>query len=186
MTARYNVAVLVGSLRKASFNRRMANALIGLAPPSLALAIVEIDKLPLFDEDWEAGPPDAVREFRQRIADADAVLFVTAEYNRGVPGVLKNAIDIGSRPAGKSAWRHKAGAVISVSPGKYGGFGANHHLRQSMVSLDVPMMQQPEAYIAGAASLFDASGALVDADAQALARKFIEAYARWVERIVPR
>jgi chromate reductase len=186
MTTRYNVAVLVGSLRKASFNRRMANALIGLAPPSLALAIVEIGELPLYDEDGEADPPAPVREFRQRIAAADAVLFVTPEYNRGVPGVLKNAIDIGSRPGGKSVWRHKAGAVMSVSPGKYGGFGANHHLRQSMVSLDVPMMQQPEAYVAGAGSLFDDTGALVDADAQAFARKFIEAYARWVERIVPR
>ena len=182
----YKVGFLVGSLATASINRLLAKALVRLAPPELLLTEISFRDLPLYSYDYDTDFPPAAKAFKHAIADADAMLFVTPEYNRGVPGVLKNAIDVGSRPAGKSVWRHKAGAVMSVSTGKYGGFGANQHLRQSMVPLDVPMMQQPEAYVAGAGSLFDESGALVDTDAQALARKFIEAYARWVERIVAR
>ena len=153
-----NVAVLVGSLRKDSLNRKVANALAELAPPSLKLEIVEIGNLPLYNQDLEA---DAAGGRGRRSASgcaADAVLFVTPEYNRSVPGALKNAIDVGSRPTGRASWSGKPGAVISVSPGAIGGFGANHHLRQSLVFLDVPMMQQPEAYIGGAGKLFDEAG----------------------------
>ncbi len=160
MSAKRNVAVLVGSLRKESLNRKMANALIALAPEPLQLTIHEIGQLPLFNADFEADLPRAVSEFKQKLAAADAVLFVTPEYNRGVPGVLKNAIDVGSRPYGKSAWSGKPGAIISVSPGAIGGFGANHALRQSLVFLDVPAMAQPEAYIGNAAALFNDQGAL--------------------------
>src|SRR6266702_6902922 len=159
-----NVCVLVGSLRKASFNGMLANTLISLAPSSMKFDVVEIGQLPFYNEDIEtAAPPTQWISFRQRIKSADAVLFVTPEYNRSVPAVLKNAIDVGSRPYGQSAWDGKPGAVISVSPGAIGGFGANHHLRQSMVFLNVPMLQQPEAYIGGAASLFDDKGSLTNA-----------------------
>src|SRR5262249_47702655 len=160
-----DVAVIVGSLRKESFNRKLANALPALSPAALKLGIVEIGELPLYNQDGDAPGkvPPAWQSFRERIKAADAVLFVTPEYNRSVPGALKNAIDVGSRPYGQSAWEGKPGAVVSLSPGAIGGFGANHHLRQMMVFLHVPMMQQPEAYIGGAATLFDDQGNLANA-----------------------
>jgi len=186
MSTTRNVAVIVGSLRKDSFNRKMANALIAMAPAPLKLTIHEIGDLPLFNQDSEAAPPAAVTDFKQRLAAADAVLFVTPEYNRSVPGVLKNAIDVGSRPYGKSAWSGKPGAIVSVSPGKLAAFGANHALRQSMVFLDVPMMQQPEAYIGNAAALFDDKGALTDESTRKFMGKFLAAFAQWIERNAPR
>lgn len=182
MSTPYNVAVLVGSLRKDSLNLKLANALIGMAAPSLKLEIVEIGNLPLYSPDHDADPPPAVRSFKQRLATADAVLFVTPEYNRSVPGVLKNAIDVGSRPYGKSAWDGKPGAIISVSPGALGGYGANHALRQSMVFLNVPTMQQPEAYIGNAASLFDDKGVLVNDSTRAFLQKYVEAFTQWIGR----
>ena len=178
------VAVLVGSLRKESFNRKIAYALANLAPPSLKLEIAEIGQLPFYNQDSEEGghqPPEAWVAFRKRIKAADAVLFVTAEYNRSVPAVLKNAIDVGSRPYGQSAWSGKPGAVISSSPGGIGGFGANHHLRQSLVFLDVPVLQQPEAYIGNVTSLFDASGNFIKEESKAFALKFLDAFAAWIE-----
>src|SRR5205085_2174109 len=150
MTAQKKIAVFVGSLRKGSFNRMMAKALIGLAPKTLSLEIIEINQLSLYNQDLDDDPPEVWVKFRSRIKGSDGVLFVTPEYNRSVPGALKNAIDVGSRPYGQSAWDGKPGAVISVSPGAIGGFGANHHLRQSLVFLNVPCMQQPEAYVGGA------------------------------------
>jgi len=176
-----NVAVLVGSLRKDSFNRKAAHALATLAPASLKLEIVEIGGLSHYNQDLDASPPSSWVEFRGRVNAADAVLFVTPEYNRSVPGVLKNALDIGSRPYGHSVWAGKPGAVMSVSPGAIGGFGANHHLRQSLVFLNVPAMAQPEAYIGGAADLFDAEGKLKNDATRAFFQKFIDAYAAWIE-----
>ncbi|WP_027978208.1 NAD(P)H-dependent oxidoreductase [gamma proteobacterium L18] len=181
MSKVYSVAVLVGSLRKASLNRKVANALIALAPPSLSLKILEIGDLPLYNEDIDGTPPAAYSTFRNALGSSDAVLFVTPEYNRSVPAPLKNAIDVGSRPYGKSSWAGKPGAVISVSPGAIGGFGANHHLRQSLVFLDVPCLQQPEAYVGNAGSLFDDSGALAEKSKPFL-QGFIDAYAKWVEQ----
>jgi len=175
------VAVLVGSLRKDSLNRKLALALQALAPAPLKLEIVEIGQLPLYNQDDDANPPPASAVFKQQIQQADALLFITPEYNRSVPGVLKNAIDIASRPYGHSAWNGKPGAVISVSPGAIGGFGANHHLRQSLVFLNVPVMQQPEAYVGGAGDLFDASGAIAKPDSKAFLEKFMQAFAAWVE-----
>ena len=128
-----DVAVFVGSLRKDSINRKVANALVGLVPPSLKLSIVEIGQLPLYNQDADEQPPAAWTAFRGRLRAADAVLFVTPEHNRSVPAALKNALDVGSRPYGHSVWNGKPGAVISASPGAIGGFGANHHLRQSLV-----------------------------------------------------
>jgi chromate reductase len=184
MAAR-NVAVFVGSLRRDSFNRKMANALVTLAPSSLKLEIVEIGGLALYNQDDDAPGkvPSAWQAFRDRVKAADAVLFVTPEYNRSVPGVLKNAIDVGSRPYGQSAWEGKPGAVISLSPGAIGAFGANQHLRQSMVFLNVPMMQQPEAYIGGAASLFDEKGNLTNATTREFLGKFLNAFVDWIERV---
>jgi chromate reductase len=179
--ARKNIAVIVGSLRKGSFNRKMANALIQLAPDPLHLEIVEIGGIPLYNQDLDEDPPAAWTDFRERIKKFDGVLFVTPEYNRSVPGALKNAIDVGSRPYGKSAWAGKPGAIVSVSPGAIGGFGANHHLRQSLVFINVPTMQQPEAYIGQAANLFDEHGSLVNESTVEFAKKFMLAFATWVE-----
>ena len=179
------IAVFVGSLRKESFNRKMARVLTTLAPASLTLEIIEIGGLPLYNQDFddEGNPPSAWTDFRMRVKSFDGVLFVTAEYNRSVPGVLKNAIDVGSRPYGQSVWEGKPGAVISVSPGAMGGFGANHHLRQSLVFLNVPAMQQPEVYIAGAAKLFDANGNITNEKTRELLVKFMDAFAAWVVKI---
>jgi chromate reductase, NAD(P)H dehydrogenase (quinone) len=178
----WNVAVVVGSLRKESFNRKMANALERIAPASLNLEIVEIGNLPLYNQDDDANPPAASAAFKARIQQADAVLFVTPEYNRSVPGVLKNAIDIASRPYGKSAWNAKPCAVISVSPGAIGGMGANHALRQSLVFLNMPALQQPEAYIGGAAELFDAQGNFAKETTREFMQKFLDAFAAWIGR----
>lgn len=178
------VAVLVGSLRAASWNRKVAEALIALAPPGLALEIVEIRALPLYDQDLEEGdsPPAAWLSFRERMRGFDAVLFVTPEYNRSVPAALKNAIDVGSRPFGQSVWAGKPGAIVSVSPGAMGAFGANHHLRQSLVFLDVPCLQMPEMYLSRIAERFDAAGNLVDERTREALEKFLGTYADWVAR----
>jgi chromate reductase len=179
-----NVAVIVGSLRRESLNRKMANALIGLAPDSLKLSIVEIGTLSHYNQDDDAGDkvPSSWKDFRSRIKAADAVVFVTPEYNRSVPGVLKNAIDVGSRPYGQSAWDGKPAAVVSVSPGAIGAFGANHHLRQSLVFLNMPALQQPEAYVGNATQLFDASGKLTNEETRTFLRKLLEVFAAWMEK----
>jgi chromate reductase, NAD(P)H dehydrogenase (quinone) len=181
MNTTKNVAIFVGSLRKDSLNRKMANALIALAPASLKMEIVEIGNLPLFNQDDEAQPTAVVSAFKQQVQAADAVLFITPEYNRSVPGALKNAIDVGSRPYGKSAWDGKPGAVISVSPGAIGGFGANHHLRQSLVFLNVPAMAQPEAYLGNAANLFDDNGAIASDSTRDFMLKFLQAFEDWID-----
>ncbi|MGE5174245.1 MAG: NADPH-dependent FMN reductase [Betaproteobacteria bacterium] len=178
--ARKRIAVIVGSLRKESLNRKMAKAMMKLAPDSLDLEIIEIGGLPLYNQDMEDNPPAVWTEFRERIRKFDGVLFVTPEYNRSIPGALKNAIDVGSRPYGKNRWEGKPGAVVSVSPGAIGGFGANHHLRQSLVFINVPAMQQPEAYIGNAANLFDEGGNLADDSAREFSAKFMQAFAAWV------
>lgn len=183
MTTTRQVAVLVGSLRKDSINRKVALALAELAPASLRLNIVEIGDLPLYDPDVDANPPAAWTTFRQNVQAADAVLFVTPEYNRSVPAALKNAIDVGSRPYGKSVWSGKPGAVVSASPGAIGGFGANHHLRQSLVFLNVPVMQQPEAYLGAADQMFDADGKIAVERSRTFLQKFIQAFDVWVTTI---
>ena len=177
-----NVAVLVGSLRKASFNRKLAHTLRDIAAGTLALEEVQIGDLPLYNEELEANVPEAWTRFRDRMRAADAVLFVTPEYNRSVPGLLKNAIDVGSRPYGKSVFSRKPAAVASVTGGALGAFGANHHLRQSLVFLDMPTLQQPELYIGGAPKLFDEQGRLINDDTRKLLQTFIDAFASWIEK----
>ncbi len=161
-----------------------ANAVIALAPKTLEMEILDIGNLPFYNEDLDQdSPPDVWVKFRQKLKPFDGVLFFTPEYNRSVPAVLKNAIDVGSRPYGKSAWDGKPGAVVSVSPGAQGGFGANHHLRQSLVFLNVPAMAQPEVYIGHASELFDVNGVLINEKTKDFLRKFVDEYARWVSTI---
>jgi chromate reductase len=176
------VAVLVGSLRRESYSQKTAKTLISLSPESLALEIVEIGDLPLYNQDGDddGKPPIEWTTFRKQIKEYDGVIFVTPEYNRSVPAVLKNAIDVGSRPYGQSVWTGKPGAIVSVSPGAIGGFGANHHLRQSLVFLDMPAMQQPEAYIGGAANLFDAEGKMSNESTREFLRKFLMTFEFWL------
>ncbi|MDB5961022.1 MAG: phosphodiesterase [Massilia sp.] len=175
------VAVIVGSLRKESFNRKVAKTLIQLAGQKLDMEIVEIGQLPLYNEDDDANPPPVYTEFRERIKGYDGVLFVTPEYNRSVPGVLKNAIDVRSRPYGQSAWNGKPAGVITASPGAVGGFGANHHVRQMLVFLNMPAMAMPEAYIGGVAKMFDGDN-LTNDSTRAFLQTFVDAFATWVER----
>jgi chromate reductase len=178
-----DVAVLVGSLRRESVNRKLALALEKLAPASLRLDIVDLGDMPLYNQDLEdQGAPAAWVQFRDRIRAADAVLFITPEYNRSVPGVLKNALDVGSRPYGKSVWNGKPGAVVGTSPGTFGGFGAVHHLRQSLVSLNVPVLQQPEVYISGADKIFDAQGSIGNDSTRTFLEEFLRAFAVWIDK----
>lgn len=179
------IAVIIGSLRKESFSRKMANALMALAPASLDSTVVEIGDLPMYnqDADDEARPPAAWITFRERIRGVDGILFVTPEYNRSVPGVLKNAIDVGSRPYGKGVWDQKPAAVLSISPGAIGGFGANHHLRQMLAAVNTAAMPYPEAYIGGAAHLFDTTGVLTNDSTRNFAKAFMEAFAKWATKM---
>ena len=175
----YSVAIVVGSLRKDSFNRKIATTFIKVAPPALKPEIVEIAELTFFNQDIEGNPPASWVAFKSKIKAADAVLFVTPEYNRSMPGVLKNAIDVASRPYGQSAWEGKPAGIISGSIGASGGFGANHHLRQSLTYLNMPAMQQPEAYLGSLGECVDANGELIDKTRQFLVH-FAEAFAIWV------
>ncbi|OCG26081.1 ACP phosphodiesterase [Gilliamella sp. wkB108] len=177
------IAVLVGSLRKDSYNLKVAKVFQKIAPPSLSLNIIQIGDLPLYNEDIDnQTPPTAYTRFRQEIADCQGVIFVTPEYNRGLPAVIKNAIDVGSRPYGKSVWSKKPAAIVSVSPGAIGGFGANHQLRQCLVFLDMPTLQQPEAYFGGVNTAFDANGNITEKSKEFLSL-IINAYANWVEKL---
>lgn len=178
------ISVIVGSLRKESWNRKLALALIKLAPSTLHLEITEIGQLPLYnqDPDDEGHPIKEWTAFREKMKTMDGVLFVTPEYNRSMPAVIKNALDVGSRPYGKNIWDGKPAAVISASPGAMGGFGANHHLRQTFVFLNMFCMQQPEAYVAKVDQLFDKNSHIATEDTQKFLRKFMENYAVWVER----
>ena len=176
------VAVVVGSLRKNSYSGMLANALCAV-PTKLECDIVPIADLPLYNPDLDNdNPPKAWAEFRARIRAVEAVLFVTPEYNRSMPGALKNAIDVGSRPYGHSVWSKKPAAIVSQSPGLISGFGANHHLRQALVFLDMPAMQQPEAYIGQVAKSFDEGGKLTNDETRAFLKKFMEAFAAWVDK----
>lgn len=176
----YKIAVIVGSLRKESYNLKTAKALMTLAPESLSLELLNIAGLPMFNEDLEANPPQEWVTLREQIRAADGLLFLTPEYNRSVPGVLKNAIDVGSRPYGKNSWNGKPAAIVSISIGAISGFGANHHLRQSLVFVNAPTMAQPEAYIGNAAGLFDENGNLTSEDTKEFLKSFMEAFATWV------
>ena len=185
MTQQIQAAIIVGSLRKESFNRMVAKALIAVAPKSVSLEILEIGQLPMYNQDLDDSPPKEWTDFRNRLLHFDAVIFVTPEYNRSVPGVLKNAIDVASRPYGQNAFNGKPGAVISVSIGALGGFGASHHLRQSLVFLNVPTMPQPEAYIGEAAKIFESNGTLNNDSSRKFLTQFMTDFVEWVEKNRP-
>ena len=177
------VGVVVGSLRKGSFSRLAARTCTELAPASLSFEFVDIGEVSHYNQDLDsANPPASWQKLRGSVRACDAILFVTPEYNRSVPGVLKNAIDIASRPYGSSAWDGKPCAVLSVTPGALGAFGANHHLRQSLVFLNMPAMPQPEAYIANAGKMFDDNGKMTNDATREFLTKFMAAFATWVER----
>jgi chromate reductase, NAD(P)H dehydrogenase (quinone) len=179
-----NIAILVGSLRKESFTRKIANALINLAPAQLTCKIIPIHNLSFFNQDEESDPPKEWIVFRDEIKKSHAFILATPEYNRSIPGVLKNAIDIGSRPYGQSAWDRKPCAIISVSPGKTGGFGANHHLRQCLVFLNAPCMQQPEAYLGNVSSILNDEGNISDDSTKAFLKKYMESFGLWVDSFI--
>ena len=184
--SRHKIAIIVGSLRKGSINRKVANSVLAFTADKLDGAIVEIGDLPLYNQDLDANPPAEFVRFREAIAQADGVLFCTPEYNRGVPGGLKNAIDVGSRPYGASVWDGKPAAIVSASPGAIGGFGANHHLRQSLVFLNMPTLQQPEAYIGNVAALLDISGAIANEGTRDFLTTFLRTFGKWIDHNSPR
>ena len=177
--AKKKVGVVVGSIRSGSITRMVAKAMFGL-DPNLECEILEIKQLSMFNQDLEKTPPQDWLDFKAKVKACDAILFATPEYNRSIPGVLKNAIDVASRPYGQSAWSKKPCAVVSVSPGAIGGFGANHHLRQCLVFLEMPALQM-EAYIGHAGKLFDDNGDLTADDTRAFLTKIMQAFAAWIE-----
>ena len=182
---RYKIAILVGSLREGSINKKVARSICGLRGDNLDCSIIDIGNLPLYNQDHDASPPPEVVRFREQIAEADGVLFVSPEYNRGVPGVLKNAIDVGSRPYGQSVFDKKPAAIVTASPGAIGGFGANHQIRQAAVFLNMPVMQQPEAYLGHVTDdSFDESGCLKEGPLKEMVRSLAQAFHDWVEMIL--
>ncbi len=186
MSTERKVAVLVGSLSKDSHNLKLAKALVAVAPAGLSFAFVEIGDLPHYNVDLEPAPPASWTRFRDIVRPLDAVLFVTPEFNRSVPSALKNALDVGSRPYGSSIWDGKPSAVVSGSAGAIGGFGANHHLRQSLVFLNMPCMAQPEAYIGSFYGMFDDNDQLKSDDTRKFLAGFMAAFAQWIDRNAPK
>ncbi len=180
----YKVAVLVGSLRKESINRRLARAVERLAPADMSFEHVRIDDLPLYNQDFDADYPAACRRFKQQIEAADALLFVTPEYNRSMPGVLKNALDIGSRPWGTNAFAGKPGAVIGASIGATGSALAQQHLRNVLAYLDVPLLTQPEVFIKFSEGLLDAEGNIGNEDTRKFVQGFVDRYVAWLQRLL--
>ncbi len=174
------LGIIIGSLRQESFSRKIAENVARLLPSGVNAEYIDID-LPMYNQDLDDGgaPPASWTAFREKIRECEAFLFVTPEYNRTLPPVIKNALDIGSRPYGKNVWGGKKGAVISVSPGALGGFGANHALRQAVVFLDIVMLQQPEMYIGGVARLLDKEGR-VSVDTEAFLGKFAARFSEFI------
>lgn len=179
----HSVAVIVGSLRKESFSLKIAKAFAKLAPASLKLEIVTLQGLSFFNQDLEATPPADWVSFRETIQKSDAVLFVSPEYNRSVPGVLKNAIDVGSRPYGKSSFLGKPTGIVTNSPGPLGGVAAAMHLKALLPGITGPILQQPEIYLNGVGDAFDDKGELTKEALEKVLRDYITAFAAWVERI---
>ncbi|WPQ61079.1 NAD(P)H-dependent oxidoreductase [Chitinophaga sancti] len=178
------IGIIAGSLRKESFSKKIANGLLSMAPAGFEFKIIAIDELPIYNQDFDdhQSVPASYVAFRNAIQSVDGVIFVTPEHNRSIPAALKNALDVGSRPYGKSVWNGKPGAVFSNSPGNIGGFGANHHLRQSLVFLNIPVMQQPEVYIQKSNELFDDKGNLKEGDTKEFIATAVKAYIDWFNK----
>ena len=182
MATPHDVAVIVGSLRKESFTLKVANALAKLAPDTLKLDVVTLYGLSFFNQDLEAAPPADWLAFREKLQTSNGVLFVTPEYNRSIPGVLKNAIDVGSRPYGKSSFLGKPTGIISNSPGPLGGVSAAKHLQNILPSISGPILGQPEIYLNGVGDAFDDKGHLVKESMQKVLQQYIDAFAAFVEK----
>lgn len=178
------IGIIAGSLRRASFSKKIANALLDMVPAGFECRIIPIDALPIYNQDFDDhnNVPEAYVTFRDTVKAVDGLIFVTPEYNRSVPGGLKNALDVGSRPYGQSVWNGKPGAVFSNSPGNIGAFGANHHLRQSLMYLNVPVMQQPEVYISKVNELFDEHDKLKEGDTKKFITEALNAYIAWFNK----
>ena len=170
------IGVVVGSLRKESYSRKIANNVVKLFPEGYETEFIEIGNLPLYNEEYDGNSPEEYVSFRETVSGVDAVLFATPEYNRSVPGVLKNALDVGSRPYGESVWNAKPAAVISQSISNLSGFGANHHLRQSLTFLNMPVVQQPEAYLANSQDLIDDNGNITNEQTVQFVQSVVDAF----------
>lgn len=181
---RKKIGVIVGSLRKESFNMKIANFLIEQAPQDYLLEPIEIGNLPLYNQDYDEGKnPESYVAFRKEVTSTVGIIFVTPEYNRSMPGALKNALDVGSRPYGSSVWDGKPALVVSSSISGIGGFGANHHLRQSLVFLNMPVLQQPEVYLGEVAQFFDDKGRLVKKDTADFLAGVLKSYIDFMENL---
>lgn len=177
------IAIISGSIRKEGFSTQLARAFQPLFPEGYEAEILEIGQLPLYNQDYDTGtPPEAYTEFRQKLGGMDAVLFVTPEHNRTIPAAMKNVLDVGSRPYGQSGWDGKPAAIISNSPGMLGGFGANHHLRQVLTFLNMPILQQPEAYISKVAELLDENGGFKSENTREYVQSIVDAFVEHIDR----
>jgi len=178
------IGIIAGSLRKESFSKKIGKALLAMAPEGFEFKTVRLDDLPIYNQDFDDNNevPEAYTTFRNEVKQLDGFIFITPEYNRSVPAVLKNALDVGSRPYGKSVWDGKPGAIFSNSPGVVGGFGANHHLRQSLVFLNIPVMQQPEVYLSKINELFDESGTIKEGETKEFLKKAVDGFITWFHK----
>jgi chromate reductase len=178
------IGILAGSLRRESFSKKIAKAVLNMAPEGFEFKIISLADLPIYNQDFDDNNevPVAIVAFREEMVSVDGVIFITPEYNRSVPAVLKNALDVGSRPYGKSVWDAKPAAVFSNSPGNLSAFGANHHLRQSLVFLNVPTMQQPEVYLPKVNELFEENGILKEGSTKEFLQKAVDAYITWFKK----
>lgn len=176
------IGLIIGSLREKSYSRKLAHLLISIASSPLDLELIELGDLPMYNQDLEDKIPAPWYQFRNQIRSCKGIIFITPEYNRSVPGVLKNAIDVGSRPVSENVWNGKPAAIISISQGNMGGFGANHHLRQCLVFVNVTAMTQPEAYIGKVDTLFNEQGQFKNEDSLKFLHTFLEKYKDWLSK----
>lgn len=183
MTNKINLGILVGSLRKESFSRKVANNFAKRFPDNYEISFIDLQDVEIYNQDLDDSnkPTAAWTKFRNEVEKQDAILFVTPEYNRSVPAVIKNALDVGSRPYGKNVWDHKPAAVISVSPGAISGFGANHHLRQSLVFLNMPTLQQPEAYFGNVVGILNEDGTITNEGTVKFIQSIVDSFVKWTE-----
>jgi chromate reductase len=184
--SQYQIALVIGSLRRDSLNRQLANAIVKMAPPEFSFRELRIDDLPLYNQDDDDSPAEAVKRLKQAVSAADGLLFVTPEYNRSMPGVLKNAIDHASRPYGQNAWAGKPAGVLGASIGGQGTAMSQQHLRNVLAYLDVPVLGQPEAFIHAKEGFFDEAGNITNADSKKFLQRWMDRYAAWVKRIAPK
>lgn len=175
------LGVIIGSLRKDSYNRKVATYMASQLGNDFEVEIIEIGDLPLYNQDFDDAPPQEWVDFRKKVAEKNAYLFVSPEYNRSMPAVLKNALDVASRPMGENVWAKKPGAIVTVSPGKMGGFGSSQHLRQTMSFLDIYIMNQPEAYIGEIQDALDENGNLTSERTQSFLQKISSEFVNWTK-----